>query len=121
MIYHPSNPTVSSFVDKINRYTTIEAAQHYDELRRPLNFCLAALWRPFKAFGVHYGRHRGFLDGWRGFWMSLLFAFYEWLVLAKVWEMSIHDGTVPTEDSARRKMRDLITGPRKERKDQTRV
>ncbi len=119
MIYHPSNPTVSGFVDKINRYTTIEAAQHYDELRPLSRLCLAALWRPFKAFGVHYIRRRGFLDGWRGLWMSTLFAFYEWLTLCKIWEMSIHNGAVPTDDAARHKMRSLVAGDRQRASGQT--
>ena len=107
-VRHYTNPTVVDFVSKINRYTTVEAIQRYDGLRSSIKLVVATLIRPPKAFVRHYLLRRGFLDGWRGLWLSLMFVFYEVLTLAKVWEMTLHDGRVPEAEEAKKLMKELV-------------
>lgn len=105
-LIHLTNPTVSSFLAKINSYTTTEA------LQRPLpSFegwkAIALLRRPLRRFWVHWWHRRGVKDGWLGFWLSFLFLVYEALVLMKQWERTLHGGKSPTDEDARRRMRSI--------------
>ncbi|MCB9497250.1 MAG: glycosyltransferase family 2 protein [Fibrobacteria bacterium] len=111
-LVHLTNPTVTSFLGKINGYTSTEAVQ------RPMpNFQgwrgVALLRIPLRRFWVHWRHRRGSKDGWRGFWLSFLFLVYEALVLMKQWEMSLHGGRLPSDEEAREAMRKVagITGP----------
>jgi glycosyltransferase involved in cell wall biosynthesis len=114
-ILHYTNPTVSAFINKINQYTTIEASQRFESYNRPGRFLLMTILRPLNAFWVHYLRRRGFLDGWRGFWLSIIFVIYEWLALAKIWEMKLHGGRLPTVEEASERMRSLVQKEREEK------
>jgi hypothetical protein len=42
--------------------------------------------RPLGRFFSMYVVRRGFLDGWRGFVLAVLYAEYVFLRMAKVWE-----------------------------------
>ncbi len=80
-IAHFNYADLSQFVEKLNRYTTIEAAQ-WRERGNPAG-PWRALWRFFREFGSRYVRHRGFRDGWRGFYLSFSMGMYKFLVIAK--------------------------------------
>lgn len=73
-IIHFNHLDTESFIEKMNRYTTIEARQHVRERARfhPLSSLRYAVWK----FGVHYVKNQGFRDGWRGLYVSLFIAFY---------------------------------------------
>lgn len=108
---HYTNPTVRSFIDVINkRYSENEALERYhqDNYRKKGKYLFMVLIRPFKAFFVHYFKRQGFLDGWRGFWCSIIFVMYEWIMLAKIWEAGLYDGKLPTEKEAIERMRKLV-------------
>ncbi len=105
---HFTNPTVTFFIDKINGYTTIEANQRYANPTNLLLIYLVAI-KTLKAFVVHYIKRRGFLDGWRGFWLSIIFVIYEFLVASKIWEKKLYNGSLPTVDQARETMRNLVS------------
>ena len=41
---------------------------------------------PFARFVSMYVLHRGFLDGWRGFLLAVLYAYYVFIRSVKIWE-----------------------------------
>jgi hypothetical protein len=47
---------------------------------------LGLVTRPLGRFFSMYIVQRGFLDGWRGFVLAVLYAEYVFLRMAKVWE-----------------------------------
>ena len=101
-LYHITNPTVEFFIDKINRYTTIETQER---LKQGVLFSpVRALLIPLRTFWVHYILRKGFLDGWRGFWLSISFLLYEYQLHAKLWEASLYNHKQPTLEDARKKM-----------------
>jgi glycosyltransferase involved in cell wall biosynthesis len=71
------------FVDKMNRYTSVEAMQAVEKGRSPIR----ALAQASKEFFARYVKNRGFLDGWRGFYLSLFMVFYRIVTAAKIEEL----------------------------------
>jgi glycosyltransferase involved in cell wall biosynthesis len=69
------------FLERLNRYTEIEAAQAAarGEADRPLR----VLARAAREFAVRFVWHRGYRDGWRGLYLSLLMAGYRLVAGAK--------------------------------------
>jgi len=100
-VRHYTSPTVSTYLRKLDRYTTIEAVERAGNYRGSAKLILHFFLKPVREFGFHYLWRRGFLDGWQGLWQSLIFVIYDWLVLAKVWEIQKHGGKVPTDAMAR--------------------
>ncbi len=80
-IVHYNYPTVTSFIERLDRYTTIKAAEPLEKPRPP---------RPFIAFGNEFLRRYFALEGWNegvhGSSLSLLQAMYEMVVELKRWE-----------------------------------
>lgn len=72
-IVHYSHPTISAFIQKLDRYTTVEATIAKGST---LSLALRAVLEPGPYFVYKYVVQRGFLDGWRGVAMALLLAFY---------------------------------------------
>lgn len=108
-LVHLTNPTVATFIDKANRYTSTEAMQ------RPLpSFegwsAILLLKRPIRRFWVHFWHRRGIKDGWRGFWMCILMFVYESMILMKQWERTLHEGRLPSDADARVRMREIALG-----------
>jgi glycosyltransferase involved in cell wall biosynthesis len=105
---HYAFPTVEVFVEKHNRYSNWEArvaldpnafsASPQDSLvarRRRLKTLARNLpFRPFLRFFYIYIWQRGFLDGREGFYFARLHAFYEFLTLAKTFELE-HSSSFP--------------------------
>ncbi len=85
-LLHYTDPSLSHYFEKFNRYTTLAA----DEMTRrnyrwwPLHLFLRPLW----TFIRMYVLQRGFLDGMHGFVLSANSAFYVLTKYAKVWEHS---------------------------------
>ena len=99
---HYPFPDVSTFVEKHNRYSNWEAtvALHPANtqqsklqssqvgLRRRLRqLSLKLPFRPLLRFCHVYCLQRGFLDGKEGFYFARLHSFYEFLCVAKTYEM----------------------------------
>lgn len=73
-----------NFVTKLNRYTTIEAKQMFNKGK---NFSLfKMLVAGFRGFQVRYISQKGYKDGYRGFFLSLMMGFYRTLNYIKLWE-----------------------------------
>ena len=105
--HHTCGKGFSRWIDKHNRYSTDEALETLHQLdhgqvdwsaliwgsseverRRALkNLSLRLPLRPVIRFIYMYIGLRGFLDGRAGFTWCMLQAFYEYLILLKVWEI----------------------------------
>jgi hypothetical protein len=101
---HYAFPSVEVFVEKHNRYSNWEARVAADELlhgssrelsnspverRRRLKRLSQRLpFRPFLRFLYIYIWQKGFLDGRDGYYFARLHAFYEFLSVAKTYELT---------------------------------
>jgi glycosyltransferase involved in cell wall biosynthesis len=83
-LLHHSYRGLDDFVTRSNRYSTLAAAEL---IKRGGRIRLADLaLRPLGRFVSMYLLRRGFLDGWRGFVLAVLYANYVFLRMAKAWE-----------------------------------
>jgi glycosyltransferase involved in cell wall biosynthesis len=81
---HHSYRGLEDFVSRSNRYSTL-AAQEITRRGGRARLADLAL-RPFGRFVSMYVLKLGFLDGWRGFVLAVLYANYVFLRMAKAWE-----------------------------------
>ena len=85
-LLHRSYRDVSDFLRRADRYATLAAD---DWTRRGRAFHASSLvTAPLGRFLSMYVVHRGFLDGWRGFLLAVLYAYYVFIRSAKIWERS---------------------------------
>ena len=90
---HHSYRSLEDFVQRSNRYSTLAAGAW---LERGKHVGLADLiFRPLGRFLSMYIIRLGFLDGWRGFVLAVLYADYVFLRMAKAWEARL-----PPRDNA---------------------
>ena len=83
-LLHHSYRSLEDFVQRSNRYSTLAAGEW---IRQGKRAGLADLiFRPLGRFLSMYIIRRGFLDGWRGFVLAVLYADYVFLRTAKAWE-----------------------------------
>ncbi|MGI8855216.1 MAG: glycosyltransferase family 2 protein [Thermomicrobiales bacterium] len=85
VIVHFNCRDVTEFIDKLNRYTTIEATQALERGAR--SSPARALFQATKTFLGRYIYPKGFRDGWRGWYFSLFMAFYRLMIHAKMEEL----------------------------------
>lgn len=81
---HRSYRDVSDFLARADRYSTL-AAEEWLAQGRPARMSDLVL-RPLGRFLGMYVVARGFLDGWRGFLLAALYAYYVLIRSAKIWE-----------------------------------
>lgn len=101
---HYAFPTVAAFIEKHNRYSNWEAhvavegglaggsaPQHFSaRARRWLRrVSLRLPCRPLLRFLYVYVWQRGFLDGWAGYYFARLHGTYEFLCVAKTYELRL--------------------------------
>jgi len=84
-IVHFNYVDISQFIEKLNRYTTIEAQQAMERGERAGSF--QSLLKAAKEFLSRYFKAQGYRDGWRGFYLSALMCFYRIVVAAKLQEL----------------------------------
>lgn len=82
-ITHFNYVDLFDFVDRMNRYTNVEAEQLLERSKKPPS---KGLVRALGTFVRRYVKGRGYRDGWRGLYLSLLMAFYRVLIHAKARE-----------------------------------
>ena len=101
---HYAFPTVEVFVEKHNRYSNWEARVSAERKligsdarissgtvgrRRKLKLLSQRLpFRPLLRFLYIYVWQKGFLDGWEGYYFARLHGFYEFLSVAKTYELT---------------------------------
>jgi len=83
-LVHRSYRDVADFLERANRYSSLAAEQWLAE-GRPVRARHAVLG-PLGRFTSMYILHAGFLDGWRGFLLAVLYAYYVFIRWAKIWE-----------------------------------
>lgn len=83
-LVHRSYRDVADFLARADRYSTL-AAEEWLGSGRPARLSDLVL-RPAGRFLSMYVVHAGFLDGWRGFLLAALYAYYVLIRSAKVWE-----------------------------------
>jgi glycosyltransferase involved in cell wall biosynthesis len=81
---HRSYRDVSDFLARADRYSTLAAEEAVAQGRRARVSDL--LLRPLGRFLAMYVVQGGFLDGWRGFLLATLYAYYVLIRSAKIWE-----------------------------------
>src|SRR5207302_1370453 len=81
---HRSYRDVSDFLMRADRYSTLAAEEAVAQGRRARVSDL--LLRPLGRFLGMYVVQGGFLDGWRGFLLATLYAYYVLIRSAKIWE-----------------------------------
>jgi (heptosyl)LPS beta-1,4-glucosyltransferase len=85
-LLHQSYRDLEDFVRRSNRYSTLAAS---DWLRRGRRVTMPDLiMKPLGRFLSMYIIRGGFLDGWRGLVLAILYAEYVFLRMAKAWEAS---------------------------------
>jgi glycosyltransferase involved in cell wall biosynthesis len=81
---HRSYRDVADFLARADRYATLAADEAVAQGRRA--GVAALVLRPLGRFLGMYVVRRGFLDGWRGFLLATLYAYYVLIRSAKIWE-----------------------------------
>jgi (heptosyl)LPS beta-1,4-glucosyltransferase len=82
---HRSYRDVADFLERADRYATL-AADEWIAAGRPSRPLVDLVGRPLGRFLGMYVARAGFLDGWRGFLLAVLYGYYVLLRSAKVWE-----------------------------------
>jgi glycosyltransferase involved in cell wall biosynthesis len=82
---HRSYRDVADFLERADRYSTLAADEWLASGRRsrPL---VDLVGRPVGRFLSMFVARAGFLDGWRGFLLAVLYGYYVLMRSAKVWE-----------------------------------
>ena len=83
-LVHRSYRGVADFLARADRYSTL-AAEAWIRSGRPARRS-DLVFRPLGRFLGMYVARAGFLDGWRGFLLACLYAYYVLIRSAKVWE-----------------------------------
>ena len=93
LVVHFNHPTIATFVDKMNVYTSSDAPLSVEHGRgglrsRPLPRSLAwgLIRGQLSVFWNRFVLHQGFRDGAHGFVAATLMAYYQFVEYAKVWE-----------------------------------
>jgi glycosyltransferase involved in cell wall biosynthesis len=85
-LVHHSYEGISDFIGRINRYTSLSAVEIADAGKNP--GIGSMLFRPLYTFCRMYFLKGGFLEGYAGLVLSLLFAQYTFLKYAKARELA---------------------------------
>ncbi len=85
-LLHYTDPTISHYLLKMNKYTTLGAKMLLDEGKRATFFDM--LIRPPALFLKMFIVKFGFLDGWYGYLLAILSSFHVLLKYAKLWNLN---------------------------------
>ena len=97
-IDHDTFCSWGQWLQKVDRYSHLQACQWYDAGRRPS--LVRMLAHPPLRFVRDYIVYRGFLDGLVGLQISWSSAFYSFMKQARLWELHRGDGSVDRSDSS---------------------
>jgi len=92
MLQHFSKDSISHYVETMNRYTSLEAAESFKRNQMPDRLPIAAMIRSFFHRYIYLESYR---EGAFGLLMSIMFAFYTYLTWAKHWELAKDAGLIP--------------------------
>ncbi len=94
-LLHYAYPTLSGYIEHMNKYSSLGAQMAVQEGKRGFSF-INVILRPWFTFFYNYFLRLGFLDGKEGLLLHFYHAVYVSWKYAKVWELS------KTTDSPRR-------------------
>ena len=89
-LLHSAYPTLTSYIEHMNRYSSLGAGILVSKQRvskSPVAFAWNVVCAPALQFFYNYGIRRGFLDGREGFLLHLYHAGYTSWKYAKAWEL----------------------------------
>jgi hypothetical protein len=86
-LLHYNYLDTAHFLGKLDAYTTVEAAQAHGRGEGSTPF--GALRDAAREWTARYLWHRGYRDGWRGFYLALFMAGYRLAVHAKLTERAV--------------------------------
>src|SRR6202035_5704707 len=86
-LLHHSYPTLSDYIDHMNRYSSLGAEMAVGQGRAGFS-AINILARPLVTFVYNYFFRLGFLDGRKGLLLHLYHAVYVSWKYAKVWELA---------------------------------
>jgi glycosyltransferase involved in cell wall biosynthesis len=92
MLLHYSKDSIAHYVETMNRYTSLEAAESFKRNQMPERWPVAAI---IKSFLHRYVYLESYREGVFGLLMSLMFACYTYLTWAKHWELAKNAGIIP--------------------------
>ncbi|WP_269527017.1 glycosyltransferase family 2 protein [Coraliomargarita parva] len=113
LIHYPFNKGIAYWLERHNRYSSMEAVKLSDERKEPVvwtnflskdpmlrrkafkAFAYRMPFRPFLTFCFLYFVKLGFLDGKAGFHFSLMRAFYEYMISLKIRELHRKHSELP--------------------------
>jgi len=90
---HHDSPTLNRYLKRANRYTDL-SAEEFERIKLPHNLLFLihySFTKPLLVFLSLYVRHKGVLDGMRGFVWSLFSALHFPLAYFKYWQLSKDD------------------------------
>jgi hypothetical protein len=97
-LQHYSKDSIAQYVETMNRYTSLEAAEAFKKNQLPARSPIPAMLRNFFHRYVYLESYR---EGAFGLLMSLMFAVYTYLTWAKHWELAKNAGVVPGQSGPR--------------------
>jgi glycosyltransferase involved in cell wall biosynthesis len=105
-LQHYSKDTITQYVETMNRYTSLEAAEAFKKNPCPARSPVPTMFRNFLYRYIYLESYR---EGAFGLLMSLMFGVYSYLTWAKHWELAKNAGIILGETSPRWHTR-LIAG-----------
>ena len=85
-IIHCSYINISHYLEKLNRYTSLEA-QTIKNIKNRRKLVYLMLAKPLKTFKKMYIKQKGYKEGMHGFILSVFSSIYRFMVYAKYWEL----------------------------------
>lgn len=82
-LIHDRDFSISDFIERLNKYTDIDAQELINEGKTYKN---SELLKPVGKFLISYIYRLGFLDGFEGFVFAFLMSFHSLVVRIKTWE-----------------------------------
>jgi len=87
VLYHFSYNSLAQHLEKINRYTSLEAPEKLQQLGGKRIGWHHLVFNPLSCFWRMYISRQGFRDGFQGFLLACMGALYTQMLYAKMWEM----------------------------------
>lgn len=86
---HYATPNFSRYLERENRYSSLESKHLYEQKVKitVFNTFSFLFFKPLQTFLSLYFRHRGFLDGFPGFVFSIYSGFHHAFSYMKLWEI----------------------------------
>ncbi len=107
-IMHFTNSETTQVIERLNRYTSIEAQQAFE--RGEHGSWLKAILHACYEFVNRYVRKQGFRDGWRGFYFSGYMAAYRWVTYGKLQALRSTGGREEVEHIYRKVAEEILAG-----------